>query len=152
MFVVPLAAQAQTSIDNSTLDIVPEPICFVLRNTADYGVNGNFSTAQFQRPDGIVSRHRSNFRLKAAGSLDDEGFPSDRAEFCSYGPFLPDRQLILTLRSLFPIFECKTRVDTGQEILIYGERRADDDGVLTWAECFNADGSKTGKPLPKNLP
>ncbi len=134
-------------IDNSTLDVVEEPICFALRNDADYMVMGHFATENFLRPDGVVSRHRSNFRLSASGEIDPKtGGKLDRAEFCSYGPFLPDRQLRLTLRSLFPIFDCKTRIDTGQEIVIKGARRADDSGVMTWAECFNVDGSLTGKP------
>ena len=143
----PQVAAAQP-VDNSTLDVVEEPICFVLRNEADYGVFGKFSTDRYTRPDGVVTRHRSNFRLEPAGSIDSRtGSGSDRAEFCSYGPFLPDRQLILTLRTLVPIFECKTRVDTGQEIVIKGARKADDSGTDTWAECFKADGSKSGKPV-----
>ncbi|MEM7650711.1 MAG: hypothetical protein AAF204_01340 [Pseudomonadota bacterium] len=140
----PLAAQP---VDNSTLDVIEEPICFVLRNEADYRVNGSFATAKYTRPDGIVARHRSNFRLEPAGKIDPSTLEQqDRAEFCSYGPFLPDRKLILTLRSLFPIFECKTRVDTGEEIVIKGQRRRDDSGVITWAECFETDGTRMGKP------
>ena len=132
---------------NENLDIVSEPICFILRNEANYGVQGDFSTDKFTRPDGVVTSHRSNFRLGKAGAINEEtGFPTDRAEFCSYGPFLPDRQLRFRIRTLFPVFHCKTRVDLGQEIVIKGQRRADDNGVITWAECFNADGSKTGKP------
>ena len=146
MFVfLPQAAFAQ--VDNSKLDIVQEPICFALKNEASYSVNGGIQTAKFTRPDGVISRHRSNFRLKAAGEIDPKtGEPADRVEFCSYGPFLPDRQLILTIRTLFPVFECKTRVDTLQEIVIKGQRRADDNGVMTWVECFKPDGSKMGKP------
>lgn len=134
-------------IDNSKLDIVEEPICFLLRNEAAFSVNGYFATDQYQRPDGVITRHRSNFRFNEAGETDAEtGDPLDRAEFCSYGPFLPDRQLLLTLRTLFPVFECKTRVDTGQEIVIKGERRADGNGVQIWAECVRVDGTKTAQP------
>jgi hypothetical protein len=142
----PQVAAAQP-VDNSTLDIVEAPICFALRNTADYTVFGKFSTAKYTRPDGVVTRHRSNFRLEPAGSVDEKtGEKTDRSEYCTYGPFLPDRQLILTIRTLVPVFECNTRVDTGQEIVIKGARKADDSGVDTWAECFNADGSKSGRP------
>lgn len=136
----PLAAQAQ----NEGLDIIDEPICFVLRSEAPYSTMGSFVTAEYTNEDGIVARHRSNFRFGEAGSKDDEGYPDDRAEFCSYGPFMPDRQLELTLRTLFPIFSCKTRVDQG-EIVIKGYRKPEG-GAVTWAECFNADGSKTGEP------
>ncbi len=143
LLVMPLSARAQ----NENLDISSDPICFVVRNSADYKVYGKISTDKYTREDGVVTRHRSNFRLDAAGGKNaDSGNPSDRAEFCSYGPFLPDRQLILTLRTLFPVFECKTRVDMGEEIVIKGARKADDSGVDTWAECFKADGSKMGRP------
>lgn len=144
VLVFPQVSAAQ-GIDNSTLDIVQEPICFALRNTADYTIAGNLATAQFQRPDGIVARHRSNFRLYAAGSTDDKGEPTDYEEFCSYGPFLSDRRLLLTIRTLFPVFECKTRIDQG-EIVLKGQRRADDNGVISWAECFKPDGTLSEKP------
>ena len=144
-FALPQMAAAQP-VDNAQLDIVEEPICFALRNDNDFEVLGKISTDRYTRPDGIVTRHRSNFRLRPAGSTDPHGAADDRSEFCSYGPFLPGRQLILTLRTLVPLFECRTRVDTGQEIVIRGRRNEDDSGYDLWAECFNIDGSKTGKP------
>ena len=115
-------------------DIIKEPICFILRNEAPYKVYGVFSTDHFVRPDGIKTRHRANFRLDPAGTLNPETKePTDRAEFCSYGPFFPDRTLELTLRTLVPIFSCRTHIDKG-EIIIKGEKTAD--GTKTWAECF----------------
>jgi len=120
---------------NEDLDIVSEPICFEVRNEAEYSVTGSFQTDFYTRGDGIRARHRSNFRLQAAGSVDDEtDLPSDRAEFCSYGPFLPDRKLSFTLRTLVPIFACQTRVDQG-EIVIKGKRKPEG-GTETWAECY----------------
>ena len=121
-FAAPVFAQGSDFNDN--LDVSDDPICFAVVNTADYSVNGSFTTEKFMRPDGVIASHRSNFRLRPAGETADEGRLSDRAEFCSYGPFFEGRMLILTLRSLFPIFECRTRVDTGQEIVIKGARRA----------------------------
>jgi len=136
---------AVARIDNSTLDIVDEPICFALRNEAPYTVNGSFVTAQFLRPDGIVARHRSNFRLTKAGGIDPKTQePGDYVEFCSYGPFMPNRMLELTLRSLVPLFSCQTRIDQG-EIVVHGYRKKEG-GAKTWAECFQADGTKTGEP------
>ncbi len=138
---IPQLAAAQ----NENLDIVAEPICFSIKNEASYKVYGNFLTDYFTRPDGIKSRHRSNFILGKAGAIDAKtGNPADKETFCSYGPFLPNRQLTMTLRTLFPVFECKTRIDHG-EIVIKGARKADDSGVETWAECFRADGTKTDR-------
>lgn len=115
-------------------DIVSEPICFFLINEAPYKVYGNFLTEYFTRPDGSRSRHRSNFRLDEPGTLDDEGFPADKAEFCTYGPFYQDQKLYFTLRTLVPIFSCKTKVDQGP-IVIKGYRKPGG-GTETWAECY----------------
>jgi hypothetical protein len=129
LVLLPFSARAQ--------EIVAEPLCFVLANEAPYKVYGNFNTDFYTKPDGSQARHRSNFRLDEAGATDPEkGYPTDRAEFCSYGPFYPDRMLHLTLRTLVPIFDCKTKIDQGP-IVIKGER-SDDPNVptKTWAECF----------------
>lgn len=97
-------------------------------------VNGSFNTNFFTRPDGQRARHRSNFRLMARGSRDETGKQTDRQEFCSSGPFYPGRKLQFTLRSFFPIFDCKTRVQ-GLEIVVKSEPRPDG-GRRIWAECF----------------
>ncbi|MCF8496259.1 MAG: hypothetical protein K9G62_06300 [Alphaproteobacteria bacterium] len=116
-------------------DIVAEPICFQVINEAPYKIYGNFITDTYTAPDGSKSRHRSNFRLDEPGSVHEtEGYPLDRAEFCSYGPFLPGRKLEMVLRTLIPIFSCTTRIDQGP-IVIKG-RRKDEGGTETWAECF----------------
>jgi len=131
LFLVPQIGWAQ----NENLDIVKEPLCFSVRNEAPYKVYGNFATEQFTRPDGIKSRHRSNFRLDEAGAKDPEtGEPSDRAEFCSYGPFYEGRKLEMVLRTLFPVFTCKTKLDQG-EIVIKGHREPEG-GAVTTAACF----------------
>lgn len=117
-------------------DITSEPICFVVRNTADYKVYGSFVTDYFTAEDGTRARHSSNFRLEAKGTIHEEkGYPLDAAEFCSYGPFFEGRKLDMVLRTLVPIFECRTSVELG-EIVIKGQRKADDSGVKTWAECY----------------
>ncbi|MCB1783047.1 MAG: hypothetical protein KDI13_03555 [Alphaproteobacteria bacterium] len=115
-------------------EIVQEPICFTVRNVAPYKVYGNFITDFYTAPDGTKARHRSNFRLEEAGATDPEkGYPLDRAEFCSYGPFYPDRQLEMILRTLVPIFSCKVHVENG-ETVIKGQRLPEG-GTKTWAEC-----------------
>lgn len=129
-FFLPGPAIAQ----NSGKDIVREPICFLVVNEAPYSVFGNFGTDQFTRPDGIDAHHRANFRLEPAGTMHEDGYPLDRSEFCSYGPFYEGRKLELTLRTLIPIFSCKTRIDQGP-IVIKGKKQ-DDGTVETWAECY----------------
>lgn len=116
-------------------DIVQEPICFLVKNEAPYKVYGSFVTDYYTRGDGVRARHRSNFRLDEKGSVhEDEGYPLDMAEFCTYGPFYPDRKLELVIRTLIPIFSCKTRIDQGP-IVISGFRKPEG-GTDTTAACF----------------
>ena len=124
------AAQAQ----NEGLDIVTEPLCFTVRNEAPFKVYGNFATDYYTNAEGIKARHRSNFRLEEAGNKDENGTAMDAAEFCSYGPFLPERKLELTIRTVVPVFSCKTKIDQG-EIVIKGHRKPEG-GTETWAECY----------------
>ncbi len=116
-------------------DIVSEPICFNVRNAANFTMYGNIGTDYFTNTDGMKARHRSNFILEPAGSKDDEGYPSDRAEFCSYGPFFQGRKLELVMRTLFPVFTCMTQLDQG-EIVLRAKRKADDSGYEYFADCF----------------
>ena len=116
-------------------EILNEPICFILKNEAPYKVYGNFVTDFYTTPEGTRARHTSNFRLDEAGSKNpEEGYPTDRAEFCSYGPFFPGRKLDLVIKTLIPIFSCKTNVESG-EIVIKGERLPEG-GTKTWAICY----------------
>ncbi len=117
-------------------DVVSEPICFLVVNEAPYKVYGSFNTDFYTKPDGMRARHRSNFRLEEAGAMHEEGYPIDKAEFCSYGPFYPGRKLELTLRTLVPIFDCQTRIDQGP-IIIEGYRKEGAfGGTETWVNCL----------------
>lgn len=116
-------------------EITPEPICFTVRNAAPYKVFGDFKTDYYTAPDGTSARHSGSFRLEKAGTTHKEkGYPLDRAEFCISGPFYPGRQVELTLRTLIPIFSCKTNIEIG-EILIQGQVHKDGT-TKTWATCY----------------
>lgn len=110
------AAQAQQTTET--------PYCFKVKNTAEWTILGDVSTDYFTAPDGQRGRHRANFRLG----------PGEEKEMCSYGPFYPDFKQDLTLRTIVPIFSCRTRVDKG-DILVKGEIGSDGKSK-TWAECF----------------
>lgn len=122
-------------------EIVHEPICFDVINESPHSVNGSFVTDLYTNPNtGNQAHHRSNFRLQAAGSVDEEkGYPTDRAEFCSYGPFYEGRKLEFTIRTLFPVFSCKTNIESGP-IVINSTPRTDDPmgGVDYSATCYDA--------------
>lgn len=110
------AAQAQQTTEN--------PYCFKVKNTAEWTILGDVSTDYFTAPDGQRGRHRANFRLG----------PGEEKEMCSYGPFYPDFKQDLTLRTIVPIFSCRTRIDRG-DIIVKGEIGPDGKSK-TWAECL----------------
>ncbi len=104
-------------------DVLKDPLCFNVVNKAPYTVYGSLSTNFYTAADGKKARHRSNFRLNE----------QEQAQFCTYGPFFDNQKLDLVLRTLVPVFSCKTAV-TG-DILIYGRRKAEG-GTDTWAVCL----------------
>lgn len=104
-------------------DVVDQPICFNVINNAPYTVFGTFITNIYTAEDGTKARHRSNFRLE----------PNFKSEFCTYGPFYEGRKLELVLRTLIPVFSCKTGING--DIIIQG-RKKPEGGTDTWAVCL----------------
>ncbi len=116
-------------------DITASPICFSIRNEASYRVYGEVSTDYYTRPDGTKARHVGTFRLQKEGSQSEDGATfTDRTRVCSQGPFYPGQQLELTIRTLLPVFSCKTNVELG-EIVIKGKKQKDG-STKTWAVCY----------------
>lgn len=121
-FFLPLPVRAK--------EILSSPICTQIINEADYTVRGSVATAEsnYSDPDDIIkdgtqARHFVNFKLE----------PNERWDVCSSGPFFPGQRLELTLRTLIPIFECRTALVA--PIIIRSAR--DENGDLkTWADCF----------------
>lgn len=117
------AVTAQAQDDFVLGEVLDQPQCFNVVNTAPYTVYGSINTNEYKTPDDITARHRSNFRLKT----------QEQVEFCTSGPFYEGQKVDLTLRTLVPIFSCMTRI-TG-DIVIKGVRK-DEGGTETWAECL----------------
>ncbi|MGH1456055.1 MAG: hypothetical protein ACRBDI_04690 [Alphaproteobacteria bacterium] len=116
-------------------EITPQPICFTVRNEAPYKAYGQIATNYYTTTDGTKARHTGTFRLETSGTTDTEtGNLKDRSEFCVSGPFYPGRQIELTLRTLIPVFSCKTNIEMG-EIVIHGKFN-DDGSTKTWATCY----------------
>ena len=122
LLAMPGASQAQEYLD--------QPICFTVKNYANYMILGDVSTDWDVTAGGEPIRHRANFRLQASG---EEG---DSYPMCTTGPLYEGGQIHLRLRTLFPVFECKTMIWQGMELEIHGKRKADDSGVETWAVCY----------------
>ena len=98
------------------------PQCFNVINKAPYTVLGTVVTDYYTRPDGVKARHRSNFNLKTG----------EQTRFCTQGPYYEGGKLELVLRTLVPVFDCKTRVDA--DIIING-RIKPEGGTDSWAVC-----------------
>jgi hypothetical protein len=95
-------------------EVVRQPICSALVNTSDVSIQGTLSTATQTLENGDIGRHRDNFKLEAG----------ERREFCSSGPFFEGRRLELVIRTVFPLFSCKTKID--REIKLTSDLQEDD--------------------------
>lgn len=116
-------------------DITQEPICFNVVNQTDHSVLGSLVTDYYMHPSGVEAKHRSNFRLEAYGTKQEqEGYPLDQAEFCSHGPFYPDGKLEFVLRTIVPVFSCKTLIQEGP-IMIRDELQEDGTKKMV-ADCY----------------
>lgn len=115
-------------------EVLDAPICFMLVNTAPYRVLAEIQTNFYTRADGIRDSHESTMRIQAAGSVNDAGERIDQRQICTAGPFFEGRKIRLTLKTIVPIFECKTAIDRG-EVIIKGVVN-DDNTTETTAECY----------------
>lgn len=119
----------------SAQDVSPSPICFTIRNEAPYKIYGQVATNYYTTADGTRARHTATFSLEKPGTTNPKTKNlQDRREFCSTGPFYPNRQLEITLRTLIPIFSCKTSIEMG-ELVIQGVRQ-EDGSTKTWITCY----------------
>lgn len=81
-------------------------------------------TDYFLREDGARDYHETILRL-AAGK--------DR-EICAKGPFYPDYEVDLVLKSLFPLFDCRTKL---QGEIPLRERELPDGDREFYAVCID---------------
>lgn len=106
-------------------EVDTKPTCFRVINQAPYTVMGSLQTNFYVDAERRKARHISNFRLEKGQSQ----------PFCTYGPYYEGRKLSLVLRTVLPIFSCRTMVDA--DIYIKGQVN-DDDTTKTWAVCLEA--------------
>lgn len=90
-------------------DIITKPKCTFLVNRSDQTMMGTVSTAPQTLPGGDVVRHRENFKLEAG----------KRQEICSTGPFYEGYRLEVEIKTLIPLFTCRTTLD--REIFLEAE-------------------------------
>ena len=104
-------------------EVTSQPICFNLRSEAKNNVYGRVMTNYYEKADGTVARHRSNFRLQ----------PGASHEVCTSGPFFEGRKVEIVIQTFVPVFNCKTAI-TGD--IIFKDERNSEGTLKTWAECL----------------
>lgn len=82
-------------------EITAKPICTFLTNRSDQAILGSIGLASQTLPSGETITHNENFRLKAG----------DKRQVCAAGPFFEGRRIRIVLRTVMPLFECKTKID-----------------------------------------
>lgn len=101
-------------------DVTPFKECATIRNAANQQVTGVIKTDSFKFKEQI-RRHEKNFVLQ----------DGETVEVCSTGPFYPGYKVELTLRTIMPLFTCKTRL-SGDIVL---RRKEVDNFTALYADC-----------------
>jgi len=113
-FLTPLAAHAG--------EVTPFNECATLRNMSGQTIMGVVRTAPFKSTTGNVQRHEGTFRLEA----------EETAQVCSQGPFYDGYKVELTIRTIIPLFTCKTRLSGD----IYLRKTETKEGITKlYADC-----------------
>ena len=103
-------------------EVTPFQECATLRNMSDQSIMGVVRTAPFKTTTGDPKRHEATFRLEA----------DETAQICSTGPFYEGYKVELMIRTIIPLFTCKTRL-SGDIML---RKKQNDDGTTKlYADC-----------------
>ncbi len=101
-------------------DVTPFKECATIRNAANQQVTGVIKTDAFKFR-GQIRRHEKNFILQ----------DGETVEVCSTGPFYPGYKVELTIRTIMPLFTCKTRL-SGEIVL---RRKEIKNFTALYADC-----------------
>ena len=107
--------------------MLDEPVCFRITNEEDRRVYGHIETAMNPETE---ERYRSEFRME----------PGETAAACTVGPFFEGRRVWLVIKTLMPLFACKTSIYRPivikRQRLPNGDLKKDSTGRAIWAECY----------------
>jgi len=103
-------------------EISPFRECATLRNMSDQTIMGAVRTAPFKIAGGKVKRHEGVFRLEA----------DETVEVCSTGPFYDGYKVELILRTIIPLFSCKTRLSGD---ITLRKKESENGTTKLYAEC-----------------
>lgn len=99
-----LCTPSYAQIDFSTQkdgEVVKKPICTYLTNRSSQTIMGSIAVMPQKTADGRTVTLEENYRLEAG----------ERHKICALGPFYEGRRVSLVIRTLLPLFECKTKID-----------------------------------------
>lgn len=99
-------------------EITKAPICSKIINRSSVNIQGTIALAPQTLPDGSPQQFSDNFKIS----------PGEFREVCASGPFYEGRRIDLTIRTLIPLFNCKTML--GQEIFLDMEEK---DGIKRYS-------------------
>ncbi|MDY0029531.1 MAG: hypothetical protein RBR86_06275 [Pseudobdellovibrionaceae bacterium] len=103
-------------------EVTPFEECANLRNMTNQTIMGVVRTAPFKKTTGEPQRHEGAFRLE----------PDETATICSKGPFYDGYRVELVIRTIIPLFTCKTRLSGD----IYLRKTESRDGITKlYADC-----------------
>lgn len=121
---LPVAAQPQfPSSLGKAGEITRQPICSKITNRSSVSIQGTISLMPQTLANGDLHQFSDNFKLA----------PKEQREVCASGPFYEGRRLELTIRTLIPLFSCKTSL--GKEIFL--DMGEGEDGVKRYsATCY----------------
>lgn len=125
-FLLALAMSPQARAQQSPPDLfIDTPVCSDLVNRSGFTIYGDVQTQKVEKwgSDDII-QYKSNFRLAK----------DEVTRICTTGPFFEGQRVMLKLRSLLPLFECKTRL--GQTIVINAAPKKEGVGYDWSATCY----------------
>ncbi len=104
VLLTPLAAKAQPQVptlSGQAGEILNSPVCNFLHNRSDQVMMGTIYLKEQTAPSGDSIRQSENFRLE----------PDQKRQICALGPFYEGRRIELVIRTLIPLFTCRTTLD-----------------------------------------
>lgn len=96
-----LLIQPVTLLAREQGEVTVNPVCGMIVNRSGQTVMLTIDTQPQRVRSGDMVRHSENLKLA-------EG---EKREICARGPFYEGQRLELTIRSLVPLFHCRTKID-----------------------------------------
>lgn len=99
------------------------PQCAIFKNETKDIMFVGIRTDFYTKPDGKKSYYEEVMHIK----------PGNMQQACVKGPFFPGNKVILMIKSFFPLFECKTKLQG--EIYVREKQKENGDGRDFYATC-----------------